>query len=46
MTSPLKDKLCIGSVLKRSGQARVFRFSLDKLGSEGVEMFKSKALDK
>ncbi len=37
------DKLCMGSPLKTSGQARVYRFSLEKLTAEGVEAFKSKA---
>ena len=44
--SAMQDKLCLNSPLKRSGQARVFRFSLEKLTAEGVETFKSKALDK
>jgi len=37
------DRLCLSSPLKTSGQARVFRFSLDKLSAEGIEGFKSKA---
>lgn len=40
---PVTDKLCLGSPLKRSGQARVYRFDLNRLTAEGVEMFKSKA---
>lgn len=39
---PLMDKLCLNSPLKASGQTRVFRFKLEKLATEGVEMFKSK----
>lgn len=42
--SALQDKLCMSSPLKRSGQARVFRFNLEKLSADGVEMFRSKAL--
>lgn len=37
------DKLCLSSPLRTSGQARVFRFSLEKLAVEGVEMFKTKS---
>jgi hypothetical protein len=44
--SAMEDKLCMTSALKRSGQARVFRFSVSKLTAEGVETFRSKALDK
>lgn len=36
------DVRCFGSPLKTSGQARVFRFSCEKLAAEGVEMFKTK----
>lgn len=43
--SALEDKLCMNSPLKRSGQARVFRFSISKLTADGVEMFRSKSLD-
>jgi hypothetical protein len=39
----LMDKLCLSSPLRVSGQTRVFRFSLEKLVMEGVEMFKTKA---
>lgn len=39
------DKVCFGSPLKKTGQTRVFRFSLEKLMQEGVELFKSKSLD-
>jgi len=39
------DKVCFGSPLKKTGQTRVFRFSLEKLTQEGVELFKSKSLD-
>lgn len=37
------DKLCMGSPLRKNGQARIFRFNLEKLTPEGVEMFKSKS---
>lgn len=37
------DKLCMGSPLRKNGQARIFRFNLEKLMLEGVEMFKTKA---
>lgn len=37
------DKACLASPLKRSGQAKVFRFNLEKLQSEGVEEFRTKA---
>lgn len=40
---PVMDKLCLNSVLRTSGQARVFRFNLEKLSAEGVEMFRTKA---
>lgn len=40
---PVMDKLCMSSPLRSSGQARVFRFSLEKLSTEGVEMFRTKA---
>ena len=36
------DKLCLQSPLRTSGQSRVYRFSLEKLAAEGVEMFKTK----
>jgi len=36
----IMDVNCFGSPLKTSGQTRVFRFSLSKLTTEGVEMFK------
>ena len=42
---PVTDKLCLSSPLKRTGQSRVYRFNLDRLAAEGVEMFKSKAHD-
>lgn len=38
-----KDRLCLNSPLKTSGQSRVFRFSLNQLMAEGVEMFKTEA---
>lgn len=38
------DKLALNSPLRTSGQSRVLRFSLEKLVSEGIEMFKSKSL--
>ena len=37
----LMDKTCFDSPLRTSGQSRVFRFSLDKLTAEDIEMFKS-----
>lgn len=43
--SPTVDRLCLSSPLKKSGQTRVFRFKLDQLAAEGVEMFKCRALD-
>lgn len=36
------DKLCVNSPLKRSAQTRVFRFSMSRLVTEGVEAFKTK----
>jgi hypothetical protein len=36
------DKVNANSPLRKSGQSRVFRFDVDKMASEGVEMFKSK----
>lgn len=38
----LMDSECANSPLKTSGQTRIFRFSLQKLTEEGVEMFKAK----
>lgn len=40
--SPFEDRLCIGSPLKTTGLAKVFRFNLEKLGLEGVDVFKTK----
>ena len=40
---PVMDKMCRDSPLKTSGQSRVFRFDLEKLMAEGVEMFKTKS---
>jgi hypothetical protein len=37
------DRICMSSPLKRSGQSRVFRFDLNKMSSEGVEPFKTRA---
>lgn len=37
------DKTCMTSPLKTSGQSRVFRFNLDKLTAEGIEMFQTKS---
>jgi hypothetical protein len=39
---PTLDMKCINSPLKTSGQARVFRFSLEKLSAEGVEAFRTR----
>lgn len=36
----LMDKTCFDSPLRTSGQSRVFRFNLEKLTQEGIEMFK------
>lgn len=38
---PTLDKVCANSPLRTSGNARIFRFSLEKLSAEGVEPFKS-----
>lgn len=35
------DRLCLASPLRKSAQARIFRFNLDGLAAEGVEGFKS-----
>jgi len=40
---PLADKVCANSPLRKNGQARIFRFNLEKLMSEGVEMFETKS---
>jgi hypothetical protein len=40
---PVMDKVCLSSPLRTSGQARVFRFQLDKLAQEGVEMFQTRS---
>jgi len=37
------DKLCLASKLRTSGQARIFRFNLEKMVAEGIEEFKSKS---
>jgi hypothetical protein len=37
------DRVCLDSPLKKGGQSRVFRFSIDKMLAEGVQMFRSKA---
>ena len=37
------DKMCLSSKLRTSGQARIFRFDLEKLVAEGIEEFKSKS---
>lgn len=37
------DKLCLQSPLKKSGASRVYRFDLQRLAAEGVEMFATKA---
>ncbi|WP_162580501.1 hypothetical protein [Variovorax sp. PBS-H4] len=39
------DKLCLRSPIRKSGQSRVFRFSLQKLAAEGVEMFRDSSQD-
>lgn len=44
--SSVTDSLCFGSLIKRTGQAKVFRFDTEKLSAAGVETFKSKVLDK
>lgn len=36
------DRKCDDSPLRTSGQARIFRFNLEKLASEGVEHFKAR----
>lgn len=38
------DKICLSSKLRKSGQSRIYRLSLEKLAAEGVEMFRSKGL--
>lgn len=38
---PVLDKVCLTSPLKKSGQTRVYRFSLEGLTAEGVELFRS-----
>ena len=38
------DKMCLSSKLRTSGQARIFRFDLEKLVAEGIEEFRSKSL--
>lgn len=40
---PLVDKSCADSPLRNNGQARIFRFNLEKLMAEGVELFKTKS---
>ncbi|MBT2325528.1 hypothetical protein J7E62_24650 [Variovorax paradoxus] len=35
------DKFCIHSPLRTGGQSRVYRFSLERLAAEGVEMFRT-----
>lgn len=39
---PTMDRVCEGSPLKATGQSRVFRFNLEKLIAEGVDVFKTK----
>lgn len=41
---PVTDKLCLASPLRKSAQARIYRFNLEKLAAEGVEGFKLKHL--
>jgi len=39
---PILDKACVDSPLRTNGQSRIFRFSLERLMAEGVELFKTK----
>lgn len=43
---PVTDKQCFASQLRKQwgAQAKIFRFDLEKLAAEGVELFKSKSL--
>lgn len=43
--SPVVDKLCLRSPLRKGAASKIFRFSVVKLSAEGVEGFKSALTD-